>query len=314
MASSSPGRWRRPRGGPNRRSLPPIVLGALLTLGCAQAAQILLDLPPPVERPPEPVAGTAGSGAGLVVDVEEPPPPIEAVMSPDSVLALLPRDQAGNVDWVAAERRGIIRPRDALPGKDEGQVTKFPFDFFMQSGDGPEASFPHSTHADQITCETCHPGIYRRSDADVSGDVIHSEASCGRCHGPVAFPIQTCERCHEAPDLPGDRIQADLEPDYVLSREKPAAADSVLAEGGADLLALSGDLYPPSRFPHWAHRIRYKCKACHDDLFEPLRGALDLTQDDAHGRSGCGACHQGVVAFDAGIEQCHRCHINVSAQ
>jgi c(7)-type cytochrome triheme protein len=290
------------------------VLGLLLTVGCAQAAQILLDLPPRAEKPPETVEVSAGSGTGLVAEVEEAPPPIESVVRPGSVLALLPRDRAGNVDWVAAESEGVIRPRAVLPGEDEGQVAQFPFDFFMQSGDGPEASFPHSTHADQITCETCHPGIYRRGDADVSGDVIHGEASCGRCHGPVAFPIQTCERCHEAPDLPSDRVRPDLGTDYVLSRTIAVSADSAGAQGQPGAAALGGNLYPPSRFPHWSHRIRYKCKTCHDALFEPLGGSTNLTEDEAHGGSGCGACHDAVTAFDAGLEQCHRCHITVSSE
>jgi c(7)-type cytochrome triheme protein len=70
-------------------------------------------------------------------------------------------------------------------------------------------------------------------------------------------------------------------------------------KAGADHLA-------PAYFPHWVHRIKYKCYACHDALFPMGRGATPTMAAMATGAS-CGACHNGKLAF--GVDMCHRCHI-----
>ncbi len=59
-------------------------------------------------------------------------------------------------------------------------------------------------------------------------------------------------------------------------------------------------------FPHWVHRIQYKCYACHDDLFAMKRGEAPTMAAMAKGQS-CGACHNGKAAF--GTDMCQRCHI-----
>ena len=65
------------------------------------------------------------------------------------------------------------------------------------------------------------------------------------------------------------------------------------------------DHLAPAYFPHWVHRVKYKCYACHDALFPMQRGAVPTMAAMAKGES-CGACHNGNVAF--GIDTCHRCH------
>lgn len=59
-------------------------------------------------------------------------------------------------------------------------------------------------------------------------------------------------------------------------------------------------------FPHWFHRIRYKCKACHDSLFKMERGGNNITMSSIINGKGCGKCHDGTVAF-APLD-CDRCH------
>lgn len=59
-------------------------------------------------------------------------------------------------------------------------------------------------------------------------------------------------------------------------------------------------------FPHWVHRIKYKCYACHDHLFPMQRGPNPTMAAMAKGAS-CGACHNGKVAF--GVDTCQRCHV-----
>lgn len=63
---------------------------------------------------------------------------------------------------------------------------------------------------------------------------------------------------------------------------------------------------PPAYFPHWVHRIKYKCFACHDDLFTMDRGPTPTMAAMTRGAA-CGACHNGKQAF--GLDVCHRCHL-----
>ena len=63
----------------------------------------------------------------------------------------------------------------------------------------------------------------------------------------------------------------------------------------------------PVVFPHWFHRIRFRCKVCHGDLgfaFEAGGNNIDMLKiiDGQY----CGACHDGDVAWS--IENCELCH------
>jgi len=69
-------------------------------------------------------------------------------------------------------------------------------------------------------------------------------------------------------------------------------------------------LYPPSIFQHWVHRIRYRCDACHDSLFEMKLSTTPVTHDLMKAGKVCSVCHNGQVAFDAGFENCNRCHVS----
>lgn len=62
-------------------------------------------------------------------------------------------------------------------------------------------------------------------------------------------------------------------------------------------------------FPHWIHRIRYKCYACHPALFEMKAGANAVTMDRITAGEFCGACHNGKVAWGVTFETCNRCHV-----
>ncbi len=75
--------------------------------------------------------------------------------------------------------------------------------------------------------------------------------------------------------------------------------DVIYTHPGNDSLA-------PAYFPHWVHRIKYKCYACHDDLFPMQRTANPTMAAMVKGES-CGTCHNGKLAF--GLDTCHRCHV-----
>ena len=63
----------------------------------------------------------------------------------------------------------------------------------------------------------------------------------------------------------------------------------------------------PVVFPHWFHRIRYRCKVCHADLgFEFKAGGNDINMLKIIDGEYCGACHDGDIAWS--IENCDMCH------
>lgn len=64
---------------------------------------------------------------------------------------------------------------------------------------------------------------------------------------------------------------------------------------------------PPVIFPHWFHRIRFRCKVCHSELgFEMRAGANDVTMQEIIDGKFCGMCHNDEIAW--GVENCDICH------
>jgi len=79
--------------------------------------------------------------------------------------------------------------------------------------------------------------------------------------------------------------------DVVLDRYKETMAEVGLA---------------PVVFPHWTHRIQFKCKACHESIFPMKKGASDITMSAIIDGEFCGNCHNGIIAWDP--LYCDRCH------
>lgn len=66
----------------------------------------------------------------------------------------------------------------------------------------------------------------------------------------------------------------------------------------------------PVVFPHWFHRIRFRCKVCHGDLgFKFQAGGNGINMLKIIDGEYCGACHNGDVAWS--IENCDLCHSGV---
>jgi len=64
----------------------------------------------------------------------------------------------------------------------------------------------------------------------------------------------------------------------------------------------------PVIFPHWFHRIRFRCKVCHTELgFQMRAGSNEVTMDEIVKGKFCGMCHNGQIAWspDAGCGRCH---------
>jgi len=63
----------------------------------------------------------------------------------------------------------------------------------------------------------------------------------------------------------------------------------------------------PVIFPHWFHRIRFRCKVCHNELgFEMRVGSNQITMGKIIDGKYCGLCHNSEVAW--GVENCDLCH------
>lgn len=90
-----------------------------------------------------------------------------------------------------------------------------------------------------------------------------------------------------------------------------------LGVGVADVRAEYGDVVinnysdgagmRPAVFPHWFHRIRFRCKVCHADLgFKFKAGGNEINMVKIIDGQFCGACHNGEVAWS--VENCNLCH------
>jgi len=66
----------------------------------------------------------------------------------------------------------------------------------------------------------------------------------------------------------------------------------------------------PAVFPHWFHRVRFRCKVCHADLgFKFQAGGNEINMVKIIDGQFCGACHNGEIAWS--VENCNMCHSGV---
>jgi len=104
-----------------------------------------------------------------------------------------------------------------------------------------------------------------------------------------------------------------------------AAATMILLAGSSIVAATPGDIvferkgagaqgYPLAVFPHWKHRIRYRCYVCHSEIFAMKKGANETSMAQINQGESCGKCHDGRVAFATGFAYCGRCHPASSGQ
>lgn len=89
---------------------------------------------------------------------------------------------------------------------------------------------------------------------------------------------------------------------FGASREARAEYGDVVINNYSDAAGMR-----PAIFPHWFHRIRFRCKVCHGDLgFQFKAGGNDITMLKIFDGQFCGACHNGQVAWS--VENCTLCH------
>lgn len=70
---------------------------------------------------------------------------------------------------------------------------------------------------------------------------------------------------------------------------------------------------PSSHFPHWKHRIHYRCSVCHEKIFKMENGANNMSMKRFKKGELCGECHNGKEAYAIGFDTCNRCHNKTAA-
>jgi c(7)-type cytochrome triheme protein len=107
------------------------------------------------------------------------------------------------VDWEAAEKNGIVKPVDFLPGISIKKANiQSRADFSIKAGLEwvHPVTFSHEKHAIWNGCELCHPEIFpttSRADAKYTMFSNIEGHHCGACHLKVAFSLNNCVKCHQ---------------------------------------------------------------------------------------------------------------------
>jgi c(7)-type cytochrome triheme protein len=100
------------------------------------------------------------------------------------------------------------------------------------------------------------------------------------------------------------QVAEELSPDFKGIRS-PSNYGNIVLQRYAD--RFSQIYLKPVVFPHWFHRIRFRCKVCHSDVgFTMKAGADDITMGAIFEGEWCGRCHNGKIAFAP--FNCSRCH------
>ncbi len=158
--------------------------------------------PKPVVHPPRRPPFKPAPPAAAVEAAPAPEPERPRERNWRERLFQLPKDAAGEVDWVRALQNQLIQPRAGLdPEAKDAPV--FSLDVELTPAGQPlfKATFPHQAHTEWLTCANCHPAIFQmqRGADPITMAKIYAGEYCGRCHGKVAFAVPTgCPRCHLA--------------------------------------------------------------------------------------------------------------------
>ena len=125
-------------------------------------------------------------------------PAINVLQEPADALRVLQADTAGNmVDWARSLEYGFIKPRGSLNEEFEPQVLETTV-LMRNTMPMRYVRFPHKTHTQWMSCETCHDAIFVAEEGANPinmGKILNGEY-CGICHGAVSFPLTECDRCH----------------------------------------------------------------------------------------------------------------------
>jgi c(7)-type cytochrome triheme protein len=116
-----------------------------------------------------------------------------------TAIANLPKDNQGQLDWVASITNNQINPKDAIDPKAK-TGTPFRLNLQYKGKNMPDAIFPHYAHTLWLDCNNCHIDIFlmKAGQSKMTMEGIFAGKFCAECHGKVAFPIDNCTRCHKS--------------------------------------------------------------------------------------------------------------------
>lgn len=125
-------------------------------------------------------------------------PAIRVLQEPEDALSVLQTDTSGNkVDWARSLEYGFIEPRGSLKEDYAPQVLESTV-LMRNTMPMRYVRFPHKTHTQWMSCETCHDSIFIAEEHanPINMRKILDGEYCGICHGAVSFPLTECDRCH----------------------------------------------------------------------------------------------------------------------
>ena len=186
-------------------------------------SQVVAPGPPSSTKPTRQAPGSAepvAAGAPAVAKPAPPPlqqrgraalpqqnrfyardnPSYDLLQKANDALAGFPVDPEGQVDWVAALRRGMIEPRSGISATPKMEVLDQ--DTLMtNTRDMPYVAFPHKVHTQWLACQNCHEELFvsKRGANKMTMNDIFRGRYCGKCHDRVAFSTYVCDRCHTVP-------------------------------------------------------------------------------------------------------------------
>lgn len=154
------------------------------------------------------IAFSVKGNCGLCHQSEASQEKVLGLASYKKLAATLPRTKHGDrIDWGRAVAGGSIRPAAALRG--EASLSR-PLPAHLErplrwstNTSGVYVMFSHRAHIVWLDCANCHPAIF---DLKHTGTIAFDKEKnlygmyCGSCHMTVAFPSNSCGRCH-----PGQR-------------------------------------------------------------------------------------------------------------
>jgi c(7)-type cytochrome triheme protein len=277
-----------------------------------------------------------------VVPSEALPPPVEKVETWEEAAKFLPRDKAGQVDWVKALEAGAIAPRQSLdPKGPKPLVVDLEVDLATAKSKVFSVTFPHEAHTQWLRCKNCHSRIFplRRGRRGAEPTVvtmakIKAGRYCGACHGLVSFGVKDeCARCHtrvpatskwrpgEEPQKPIERSRTWDEAAKLLPVKEggpdwaKAMADGVIApRAGLDPKEEEEEIFPsdvelatgddsPGKVT-FSHEFHTSLLICTTCHPEMEKEVKKTRFVGRH--EDCKACH-GKVSFT--MKKCDRCHV-----
>jgi c(7)-type cytochrome triheme protein len=233
----------------------------------------------------------------------------------DDVVRLLPKDQIGNPDWVAALQEKVIAPRPGIaPDAGEPDVLALDVELTPKSNPAFRVVFSHQKHGQWLACSNCHTDMFamKAGATPMAAEDVHGDRYCAACHGKVAFDIVTgCQLCHlrNLPRDSNDRVDWSRALADRLIAPRAGLGSSSVDQPTLDLdVELKSEAQPAlnSVFSHATHTRWLACANCHPSLFPMEASVAGAKAADLHSRRYCGACH-GPVAFGM-IGGCGRCH------